>query len=190
MKGGVSITLFLKVIPISANTVSYKIFTRFFYIGLMIFIYLIGINGLVYAAKPAEKDWPKSATVSFDGQLRFHLLGAPGFYPAVQPIRCLIRANEPVQIQFSATPLSYVSNDSQESSSLTVVYWINRSEKDHLSFTPQGMPLTLYKDLSQNCCEEFLLYGGVTIDHIDGQSAGLYQGTIYVTVSAKEGRLN
>jgi hypothetical protein len=187
MKGGISITLFFKVIPISPNTVSYKIFKQFFYIGLMFFMFLLGINGFAYAAELEEKDWPKCATVSFDGQLRFHILGAPGFYPAVQPVKCLIRANETVKIQFSATPLSYMSHDQTQAYSLNVTYWLNKLETlPQNSFKPQGAPLTLCRNFRSNHSEEFLLYGGVTIDHIDDQPAGLYTGTIYVTVSAGE----
>jgi hypothetical protein len=152
---------------------------------------MIGITGLAKTVQTAvENGLNQSISVSFNEQLKFHIPGAVGFYPAVKPVNCIIQASMPIQIQFLATPLSLVSADSKESGSLNVTYWVNQYQKDQMSFKPQGTPLTLYRNFSNHKAEEFILYGGIKIDRIDEQPAGVYNGTIYITVSAKGKSLN
>jgi len=122
---------------------------------------------------------------SVRGPLEFVVPGNKGAYRESEPAYCSIETNTPVRIEFTASPVTYMpaSDRSQGDAGYTLdaVFWVNSQEN---SFS-NAHPLIL--ELNNAQLFEGWIRGQVTIYTVEAQPAGMYQGTITVTVTPLTG---
>ncbi|MGB4140479.1 MAG: hypothetical protein WBK98_04120 [Limnochordia bacterium] len=110
---------------------------------------------------------------SVRGLLRFVVPGGMGAYREVEPAYYVLETNTSVQIEFTASPVVYEN----AYHTLDVVFWVNSRENTFTNIQP------LILRLNDAQLFESQIFGQVTIHSVEAQPAGVYHGTITITVS-------
>lgn len=138
-------------------------------------------NGGQVQAIPVTIRIQQCVDSSVRGPLFFLISGAKGVYRENEPAHYAIETNIPVRVQFTASPVRYVSTldslQKRTGHTLEAVFWVNSQEH---TFSDQ-QPLIMQLDHAQ--LFEGEIFGQVFIHAVEAQPAGVYEGMITITVS-------
>lgn len=147
---------------------------------LCLFSLILIFAGVAYG-HPGQEE--QLSVIMSKGPMKFQLTGAPGIFREVQSAYYGVEVigNKEILLQFSASKLEY-RGPYEEEAELDVVYFVNNDGKQKFT-QEQSLVLRRGKGL-----HEFSLQGQVTVDAIETQPAGDYEGTIIITVFEQPGQ--